>query len=437
MARESLIGWLANGDFASLESRLNDVQRGFVEGRFPEDTVIATYDGFARSDPAMADQLAAWLAADPQSPAATLAAGIYYWHLARITQGDRFAGPLAGDAYLQLDDLKGQAIGFLERALSLDEALVPAYVALFGAFSHNFNHRAITDLFLAGMEAVPGSPAIIRAHAETLVPHFGVPLNKLEEFLALSRRQVGDDPRFQWIDGFFEYAGAMQLWLFETPEDAIGSFDRAVGQTDDAMIRATRGEYLFEQGRFADALADMRAAMEAMPRDPRYRAFAGAALAELGRVEEALAELDPVVDQDPYNPMFRRMRGRALALAGEPALAEADLDAALVYGRHQHYLHAARASLYAGSMGRFDLAQEAWSQAKQLSPGTNRYWLELADAQFRVGNCDVYTTYQSYRARCYSRGPCEHEQFSFPEQLVHMVCPMPWTVEEQGEELPQ
>lgn len=81
------------------------------------------------------------------------------------------------------------------------------------------------------------------------------------------------------------------------------------------------GDPLLRAGRYDDAIAEYRAALETSPADPKLRRNLGAALLKSGQVEAAVSELENARSLDPQDPAVRYFLGRAADEAGRPDLA--------------------------------------------------------------------------------------------------------------------
>ncbi len=92
------------------------------------------------------------------------------------------------------------------------------------------------------------------------------------------------------------------------------------------VLLVHRGVLRVRQKRFADAIADLKSAIERKPK--AYQAHVNLALAyrELGKLDLALDELNRAVQLEPGLPHVYRLRARLYAERKEPALALADFD---------------------------------------------------------------------------------------------------------------
>jgi len=89
---------------------------------------------------------------------------------------------------------------------------------------------------------------------------------------------------------------------------------------------AAVGQTLVDQGRPAEAVDELRGAVERMPNDPTMKTELGQALWQLGQGQAAVAVLSSVLGIDGGNPEALRARGEILAYLGEARSALMDLN---------------------------------------------------------------------------------------------------------------
>jgi tetratricopeptide (TPR) repeat protein len=89
---------------------------------------------------------------------------------------------------------------------------------------------------------------------------------------------------------------------------------------------AAVGQTLVAQGRPAEAVDELRGAVERMPNDPTMKTELGQALWQLGQGQAAVAVLSSVLGIDGGNPEALRARGEILAYLGEARSALMDLN---------------------------------------------------------------------------------------------------------------
>ena len=107
---------------------------------------------------------------------------------------------------------------------------------------------------------------------------------------------------------------------------AARQFEAAGDTRAVARQLAAVGQTLVAQGRLAEAVDELRAAVERMPNDPTMKTELGQALWQLGQGQAAVAVLNSVLGIDGGNPEALRARGEILAYLGEARSALLDLN---------------------------------------------------------------------------------------------------------------
>jgi protein O-mannosyl-transferase len=118
------------------------------------------------------------------------------------------------------------------------------------------------------------------------------------------------------------------------PEEALAEYRETIrirpgdrhGEANFAMASFAKGERLFRQQRFAEALAAFREGLPHQPANAIAHLYAGSALAQLGRTQEAGREFKEAVRSDPSNAEARYDLGLVLAALGQYAEARLTLE---------------------------------------------------------------------------------------------------------------
>ena len=123
-----------------------------------------------------------------------------------------------------------------------------------------------------------------------------------------------------------QYARAISSGRHGNPRDALRQFDALTNaQPGNPFIWETRGTLLFEMGRFDDAAASWRRALDLLPNNDMIRVFYGAALVQSGNdgvLSTAIGELERGLQNDFALPLGYRFLGQAYARAGQPGMAQ-------------------------------------------------------------------------------------------------------------------
>ncbi len=138
------------------------------------------------------------------------------------------------------------------------------------------------------------------------------------------RRALEQDPR----DPVLLATAGNALAHFDDPAAEAALRTAALLAPDLPQARWMYGAWLAREGMFADALAELDAALELDPEDGVIRTERGVALALAGRLEEAAAAFAAAVEVDPEDSWALALLGLALLESGDPEGAARELDGA-------------------------------------------------------------------------------------------------------------
>ena len=161
--------------------------------------------------------------------------------------------------------------------------------------------------------------------------------------------------------------------LFEAARDteAVARQLAAIGQT------------LLAQGRLADAVSQLRAAVDRMPNDLAMQTELGLALWQLGEERAAVAVLTSVLAIDGANPAALRARGEILASLGDARNALLDLDRV---SSHDRPLTRAARGLALAKLGQQPAAIREIDDAVAEAPRNGQVLLYAAQASALGGD---------------------------------------------------
>ncbi len=133
---------------------------------------------------------------------------------------------------------------------------------------------------------------------------------------------------------------------------------------EEGTVYAVRAYARAGQGRFEEAVADMRASLERRPDERSRRNYVAFWLYQLGRGQEALAEYEKLVVSDPGNPTYLTGRSNARMATDDWAGALADADRVVALQPESSDAHYQRAVTLNHGPG----AIEEFSRAIELDP---------------------------------------------------------------------
>jgi len=268
----------------------------------------------------------------------------------------------------------GEAIAAFRRTLELDPGHRPATVALGLLLIETDRAAEAAALYDAALAGADGDPALHagRGRAALAARDFPLAVRHLERALALAPeaselhyplglayRGTGDDRRAR--EQLARRGGGA------TPlDDPLMAEVRALASG--ARVLNNRGNEAFLAGRFEEAAAQFRRAVETDPDDADFRHNLAAALARLGRPGEAAAQLEELLARHPDYALGHFTLGTLRAREGRDADAIAHYRRALELNPDHRDSHFNLANALRRG-GRAEPAVEHYRRASELAPG--------------------------------------------------------------------
>jgi len=415
-----LVGLLRAGQFEELESRLTAYQESFEAGRISEQFVDAAFFAFATSDLALEPRFSQWLLRYPDSYAAPLARGVYYWLLGWHSRG---SGYLRYTPSLRLAEMRNYfslAVPDLRRAIRLNSKLSVAHGFLLTLAKISGVGVSGKRTLEAGLLAVPRSAVIRGSYLFGLLPWWGGSLPEIWYFLERTKREIPDEPGLRHLEGFYDYALAETLRRRGEKEKSIAYFDQAISYGEDRDYYAARGRTFYALKQYDRAIEDFDMALKVRPQVATFLDWRARAYKKLGQYDEAFADWDLALRIDPMAPVILLQRSKALIDKKRYREAEAGLTRALQFGAYDSRIHNARGRLYTYYLKQYDKAILDLRRATLLAPKAARYWYNLANAHFRKIDCEFLAAASTYVQLCKSGSKCPANQLEWAESsLLH------------------
>ena len=201
---------LRQQQYAELDRRMNGYQEAYRNGTLDEFSLLQAFAAFSLADPALASHFDAWIAAYPNSYAARLARGIYYFKSGVQTRGTRFA---EHTTEAQINGMKfylAKSRPDLQASLALDPKPLVSYNYLIRIGMEFGDHDGNRQLLAAALRLDPVALIARRPYLISLETRWGGSLSEMVNFLEDSRNAGLSDSQLATLD---KVVDAEREWL--------------------------------------------------------------------------------------------------------------------------------------------------------------------------------------------------------------------------------
>jgi len=173
--RDEMINLLVNGNFADLDRRMMDLQRGFEAGSLTDFDLIASYRNFHSSlSPDAVAKLDEWVVQSPDSYVAHLARGMYLKNQGLSARGDKYISQTPPEAIAKAKEYFSQATTELEKSLPLTSKPYISLYELLGLAMESTGYRDKADKYLDEANQMAPDNSLIRdRYMVSLTPRWG------------------------------------------------------------------------------------------------------------------------------------------------------------------------------------------------------------------------------------------------------------------------
>jgi hypothetical protein len=224
-ARRESLELLHAGRYAELDARMNGFQQAYRSRAIGDLELLRQFGAFARTDSALKDELDAWVQGYPDSYAAHLARGIYYFRCGVVTRGTKYINRTPAEQIRGMTVYLTQSRTDLLASLPLDAKPLISYRYLI-VIGMEFGERDGNRDWLEKALALDQDSIVIRRpYMTSLETRWGGSLEAMQGFLDASRkdgaspdhlRMLGEliDRERQWLR---KNASAATEWETEDP----------------------------------------------------------------------------------------------------------------------------------------------------------------------------------------------------------------------------
>jgi tetratricopeptide (TPR) repeat protein len=422
----AFIRLLKDRQFEALDAWLTAYQEAFEAGRISDNVVRYAFDAFAYSDPTTEALLDQWVSESDTSYAALMARSMYYAHRAYITRNLYTAMPR--DLVAEMESYQGLAIEDASRALGINPGLSIGYFHLnkisWDLYGWQPRKSQTRHWVEQGLEAVPRSILLRRAHLDNLANTKGGSLDEIKAFIEATEDTFPPETDLGVLPGYANYATAVVLAKSERYTDAVRMIDRALAFGDDPKMRLKKADFLHYLKRNNEVLEELDRAVRLEPQSVWYLSHRAHRRRAAGLIADALADYDLILELDPFEPRFLRARATLLSLQERHEEALIDLDKAVIYGGFESFVWfvRGRVKLYGRSTNEAILE---FNQGIKRDPRIVRHLFKYAtriaertEPPSDLRECRRASMLRVYQQLCKDHGHCELSTLARSEEFL-------------------
>jgi tetratricopeptide (TPR) repeat protein len=216
-ARRESLDLLQAGRYVDLDARMNGFQQAYRSRAIDDLELLREFGAFARTDSALKDQLDAWVQEYPDSYAAHLARGIYYFKCGVVTRGTRYIARTPAEQIRGMTVYLTQARAELLASLPLDAKPLISYRYLI-VIGMEFGERDGNRDWLEKAIALDQDSIVIRQpYMTSLETRWGGSLEAMQGFLDASRKDGASPDHLRMLA---ELIGRERRWLRKNASEA-------------------------------------------------------------------------------------------------------------------------------------------------------------------------------------------------------------------------
>lgn len=334
---------------------------------------------FYTGSPDIRPTLDAWKRASPQSAFAFAASGVAYVKMASDARGDDTPGATVRGQLRRMGDLLQKADVDLQKAVSLDPRLTPAYVAMVKAGHMYFGRRYMLDAASHGLAVSPDDYGIFAARMLAEQPQWRGSMGLMQRLTVTAQTRAAQNPMLTLLKA---EVPAYHYDVCNCRRRAVWTADPVVFDQLADVSRMQKAAYAARAHKYYNLSAIyLSEVMRFTPDANELRIDRNYDVVSLGELPWALADADAIVNAAPEHADRLDVRGNVYEAMKDYPHAVADFLASIKLDPHQTWplIELGRIYVYATH----DWAA-GWSVADQLiqkHPEKAQGWILRASIQ--------------------------------------------------------
>lgn len=419
-----LVAMLKAGEFVELEKILTTYQEDFEAAAMPEAFVENAFLAFVNSDPELRNHLDQWVSQMPESYAAIMARGIYYWHVGSVWRGSGWAKDTHKTRFAKMREFFQLAVEDFGQAIEINDKLSVAYSALISIAMATGSGRATEkEILELGLTAVPGSAAIRYRYLHAL--WWDGKLEEIKGFVDEIIPLTGEFPELRVLGGYYDFAVGDRFRQQGKSNLAIQYYERALEHGEHWWYRFRHASVLHGLKQYDAALEVYDLAARARPQMTDVLNWKATVLRRLDRYDEAFEVWQEALELDPFKPPILLNMSYALVDKERYDEALAALDKALVYGSLDVDVRYARGYLLLYWLERSAESLDDLRFTTEFDPENQTYWYHYGNALYRLRDCATVDALKQMLRVCDAKKECREKDIEWANYTIRFMS-QPW-----------
>lgn len=294
--------------FAELDRLLNAYQADYENDTDKEPAAKIAFDTFFLADPDLEPQFKEWLNQFPDSYAANLASGIYYYAMAITWRGDKYAYRTHQHRFDQMQQYLEKAERHLRDSLQQTKKPVISLARLVNIAKHHGSLEEATGFLRQAVAADPDCLFPRVAYMSNLEPRWGGSSEAMQRYVE-ENASAGTHPKVVRVTKI------LRGWAFWYQGDtdfrnrdyvkALSEYEQAIASSDWGDFLVSRGWLYQRVGQTDLAIRDLTQALAQYPHHASARYVRGLALLDKQMTGEALVDLQAAANHGNTYAMNR------------------------------------------------------------------------------------------------------------------------------------
>jgi len=386
---------IEGGKAAELDQKLSQVLQ--AQRTLPDAHGLLDHTYFRAFDDGSFDvrpTLDAWKRASPNSAFAYAASGMAYVAMAQKARGGAYIQDTPQSNIDAMDRLLSQADADLQRAVTLDPQVTPAYVAMINAGSLSLGDVYVRRAVARGLAAAADNYAIYGVLSGAMQPRWGGSLAAMDQVAHAAQAHVNQNPLLAIV---LSAEPAYRYDVCNCQSSANWSaFPTVFDNVSSTSLLSNAGYAASENAQSDIATVYLSEVLRFQPGAEVDRRRRDTSLLGVDESKMALDDANRLVAAEPEFGANYRLRGNVYASMMDNAHAEQDLEHALALNPDSIDTLSALGNLYTNHTQEWDKAWDIAERIIRKYPGSPGGWAMKATIQENHPGADLRATYQYF-----------------------------------------